>query len=192
MGCLQFKQLNMKSLFSQDLYIRAWNFASSAHMKQTLPGSEIPYINHIGNVAMEITAAITVIPVELPDLSIQCALLHDVIEDTEVTYDMIETEFGIQVAQGVLSLTKNKKLPSKQEQMLDSLNRIKQQPREVWMVKLADRITNLQPPPHFWVKEKIAKYHNESKLIHNHLGTSHRILSDRLDQKILEYQKLIE
>ncbi len=184
--------MTMKTIFSQELYIKAWNFSSSAHMNQTLPGSEIPYINHIGNVVMEIMAAITAIPVEFPELSIQCALLHDVIEDTEVTYDQVEIEFGVQVASGVLSLTKNKELLSKQEQMLDSLNRIKQQPKEVWMVKLADRITNLQPPPHYWDKVKISKYNNEAKLISDNLGIAHMVLSERLNQKIMNYQKYIE
>jgi len=181
----------MKALFSQELYLKTWNFSSSAHKNQKLPGSEIPYINHIGNVAMEIIAAICAIPVEFPDLSIQCALLHDVIEDTEVTYDQVEADFGVRVASGVLSLTKNKDLQSKQEQMLDSLNRIKQLPKEVWMVKLADRITNLQPPPHHWDNEKISKYREEAKLINEILGPAHVILSERLNQKILNYQKYI-
>jgi (p)ppGpp synthase/HD superfamily hydrolase len=34
--------------------------------------------------------------------------------------------------------------------MLDSLNRTKQLQKEVWAVKLADRITNLQTPPTHW------------------------------------------
>lgn len=42
----------------------------------------------------------------------------------------------------------------KKLQMQDSLRRIKSQPREVWMVKMADRITNLQPPPGHWSEEK--------------------------------------
>lgn len=182
----------MKAIFSQESFIKAWNFASSAHLNQTLPGSSIPYINHIGNVAMEIIAAISAIPVDHPDLSIQCALLHDVIEDTQVTYDQVEAGFGVQVASGVLSLTKNKKLPSKQEQMLDSLNRIKKQPKEVWMVKLADRITNLQPPPHYWDNKKILKYQKEARLIHDHLSPAHKILSERLSQKIANYQEHIK
>ncbi len=182
----------MNALFSQELFIKAWNFASLAHKHQTLPGSEIPYINHIGNVAMEIIAAISASSVGLPDLSVQCALLHDVIEDTEVTYGQVKSEFGDEVALGVLSLTKKKDLPSKQAQMLDSINRIKQQPKEVWMVKLADRITNLQPPPHYWDKEKILKYQKEARLIFDTLGASHTNLSDRLNQKILDYQKYIE
>ena len=38
------------------------------------------------------------------DLAVQCALLHDTIEDTDVTYDGVLAEFGTDVADGVMSL----------------------------------------------------------------------------------------
>ncbi|MBU3916696.1 HD domain-containing protein [bacterium] len=182
----------MKPFFSQDLYLKTWNFSSKAHIGQTLPGSDLSYLNHIGNVTMEVIAAISAIPVENPDLSIQCALLHDVIEDTDVTYDQVKTEFGEKVASGVRALTKNKSLPTKQEQMQDSLNRIANEPREIWIVKLADRITNLQPPPPHWKLKKIETYRKEAILIHEHLGKAHVILSERLNQKIKAYQSFIQ
>jgi guanosine-3',5'-bis(diphosphate) 3'-pyrophosphohydrolase len=46
-------------------------------------------------------------------------------------------------------LTKKENLP-KGEKMVDSLKRIKDLQKEVWAVKLADRITNLQEPPQSW------------------------------------------
>jgi (p)ppGpp synthase/HD superfamily hydrolase len=51
------------------------------------------------------------------------------------------------VISGVAALTKDETLPSKQEQMIDSLKRLKFEPKCVQMVKLADRITNLAPAP---------------------------------------------
>ena len=45
-------------IWSQDNYIKAWNYASSVHNGQLIPGTDIPYINHIGLVAMEAMAAI--------------------------------------------------------------------------------------------------------------------------------------
>lgn len=36
------------------------------------------------------------------------------------------------------------------EQMEDSLRHIRLRPKEIWAIKLADRITNLQPPPSHW------------------------------------------
>ena len=76
-------------------------------------------------------------------------------EDTPATFEEISISFGLEVAEGVLALTKNQDLP-KSEQMLDSLSRIKDQPKEVKAVKLADRITNLQEPPKYWNKSKNA------------------------------------
>jgi len=48
-----------------------------------------------------------------------------------------------------LALTKNENLP-KEQQISDSLTRIKKRSFEAWAVKLADRITNLQIPPSVW------------------------------------------
>ena len=177
--------------WSPDLYLKAWNFASRAHEEQCVPGTTIPYINHVGAVAMEIISAIARDgSVGEPDLAIQCALLHDVLEDTATDVEQIDKEFGERVAKGVLALSKDPDLPSKEAQMRDSLRRIKTQPREVWMVKLADRITNLQPPPRNWSRAKIVKYHGEAKQILSALCTASNALSERLYIKIERYKKL--
>ncbi|MES0490325.1 MAG: HD domain-containing protein [Leptospirales bacterium] len=177
-------------MWNQDKYIQAWNFACKAHNGQSIPGSDIPYINHISNVAMEVISAIAQSKsIQKPDLAVQCALLHDTIEDTEITYETIETEFGKAVASGVLALTKNSQFKTKEEKMQDSLTRIKEQPEEVWMVKLADRITNLQPPPSHWKKDKIVKYKAEASVILQSLGKANTILANRLNTKIEFYNR---
>jgi len=61
-----------------------------------------------------------------------CAILHDTIEDTKFNYDKVKELFGEKIANGVLALTKDESLPTKNEMMLDSLERIKKQPKEVW------------------------------------------------------------
>lgn len=180
--------------WNSDLSIKAWNFAANAHQGQCVPGSDIPYINHIGNVVMEAMGAIAQglahhQAIQDPDLLIQCALLHDVIEDTNTSFDDIQTLFGVEVANGVLALSKDSNLPTKAEQMQDSLTRIQSQPPEVWMVKLADRITNLQPPPHYWKPEKIRQYREEAILILQCLGSANDYLAARLQSKIVAYQR---
>jgi len=72
--------------------------------------------------------------------------------------------------------------------MADSLSRIKEQPREIWMVKLADRITNLQPPPGHWSAEKIERYREEGKKILKELGNACFFLKERLEKKIKAYE----
>ncbi|MBU0653689.1 MAG: HD domain-containing protein [Gammaproteobacteria bacterium] len=178
-------------IWNQDKYLEAWNFASDIHNGQKLPGSDVPYINHLGLVAMEAIATFAHENIKNPDVLVLCALLHDSIEDTPVTYEDIKKKFGIEIANGVLSLTKNTELPSKSEQIKDSISRIKKQPREVWMVKLCDRITNLQPPPKHWDKAKIAEYQIEAALILEQLGEASPFLAERLSTKIANYNQYL-
>lgn len=173
--------------WSQASYIKAYRFAAEAHKGQLFAGTDLPYLMHISFVSMEILACLAVEKKQDGDLAIQCALLHDVIEDTDVTYSEVKTTFGSNVAQGVLALTKNESLP-KEQRMRDSLERIIQQPHEVWIVKLADRITNLAPPPHYWEKDKIARYKEEAIEIHQMLHEASDYLSQRLLSKINEYE----
>lgn len=178
-------------IWDQDKYQQAWNFSSEIHNGQTLPASDIPYINHLGLVAMEATATVAHEAIDNPNLLVLCALLHDAIEDTDATYEDIESRFGRDIADGVLALTKNTQLPSKPEQMKDSLRRITLQPKEVWMVKLCDRITNLQSPPSYWSKAKIAAYQSEARLILEALGEASPFLAQRLAAKISNYERYL-
>jgi (p)ppGpp synthase/HD superfamily hydrolase len=77
---------------------------------------------------MEIMAAMTEETGFNGTYAVQCALLHDVIEDTEVSYEQLHDEFGKAVADGVLALTKNK-TSDKYSAMKDSIERIKKQSR---------------------------------------------------------------
>jgi (p)ppGpp synthase/HD superfamily hydrolase len=175
-------------LWNQDTYIKAWNFACIAHNGQCVPGSDLPYINHIGNVTMEVMAVIALgDEMTHPELLIQCALLHDVIEDTHVSYEELSHIFGPHVADGVRALSKDPSLKTKEERMNDSLRRIKKQPKEIWMIKVADRITNLQPPPTYWTQEKIKRYWKESRVIYQNLKESNVRLAQRLNEKIGNY-----
>lgn len=172
--------------WTQSTYIKTYKFAAQAHVGQFFKGTNLPYLVHIGLVAMELIAALSEDRQLNGDLALQCALLHDVIEDTSVTFDIILSEFGIDVANGVLALTKNNELP-KEDRIMDSIHRILLQPKEIGMVKLADRITNLSPPPVTWTEEKINYYRNEAKLIQEQLGYTSDYLNERILHKIQSY-----
>lgn len=173
---------------TQDIYQRTIKFAAQKHTdnNQTISGTNLPYIVHLSNVAMEIFIAAGKTKNFNLEFAIQISLLHDILEDTEVTFDELENEFGKIIAVSVLALTKQPNL-SKEERMMDSLQRIKQQSKEVWAVKLADRITNLQHPPHFWSVEKIKKYKEEAKTILHELNGGNEYLENRLREKIKDY-----
>lgn len=175
-------------MWSADLYQKAIKFAGEAHTSQKIPGSALPYVVHLSNVAMEVMRVLPNTSSEISsDFAVICALLHDILEDTEVTFQEIEKAFGNRIAQIVQSLTKRSDLP-KSEAMKDSLERILLQPKEAAMVKLADRITNLQAPPDHWDIDKRKKYVEEAKLILEELGFVNQELAERLSKKIEEYQ----
>ncbi len=187
---MEYKIIIVTTNWSQDTYIKAYKFAAIAHQGQKIPGTQIPYIQHLSFVSMEIIAAMNEEKFNDGDLAVQCAILHDTLEDTKITFEQIKSEFGEDVANGVLALTKDESLP-KESQMFDSLRRIKEQRKEIWMVKLADRISNLQPPPHHWTQEKITRYREEAIVIYHDLKDASPFLASRLADKIENYKAFI-
>ena len=173
----------------QDLYQKAINFAGEKHYRQKLPASNANYVLHLSNVAMEVFMAYNSAPNFDLNLAIQLAILHDTIEDTETSFEELKNKFGEHVAEGVLALTKNNTFSTKKERMLDSIERIKVLKKEVGLVKLADRITNLQQPPETWSKAKIKDYLHEAILLHSLLLDKNNYLSNRLKSKIEDYKK---
>jgi guanosine-3',5'-bis(diphosphate) 3'-pyrophosphohydrolase len=151
----------------QGLYQNAIKFAALKHNGQVVNGIKVPYLVHVCNVAMEILIAGPKTDDFNLALAIQVALLHDTIEDTATSFEELHEVFGIDVAHGVSALSKNESVP-KEDRMRDCLLRIKNQPKEVWSVKLADRITNLQAPPQDWSSPKRAEYLQEARIIYDH------------------------
>lgn len=174
-----------------DLIQQAWHLAAKLHQGQTYsgpePGQEFEYLKHIGSVTLEILHALQHDPGLDPNIAIPCAILHDTVEDTPATYTQIKAQFGAGVADGVQALTKDSRLPDKASKMADSLARIREQPKSVWAVKLADRIVNLDPPPYHWSTEKIKAYRQEAQTILEALGEASPILSKRLEDRIVRY-----
>lgn len=176
-------------MWNHEIYLKALLFAGEAHINQKVPGTEISYVVHIANVCMEALTAIVNSPDHKLDtnLIIQCALLHDTIEDTKITYNDVLKHFGEKVAKGVLALSKNENLATKQEQMQDSLARILEEGPEIRLIKMADRIQNLQAPPHYWTLEKKTAYLEEAKILLNTLKGVNNFIETRLTKKIAFY-----
>ncbi|MBQ0056578.1 MAG: bifunctional (p)ppGpp synthetase/guanosine-3',5'-bis(diphosphate) 3'-pyrophosphohydrolase [Bacteroidales bacterium] len=120
---------------------KAYALAAKAHAPQ-IRKSGIPYITHPISVAR-----IALVELGLATNSIMAALLHDVVEDTEITIDQIRAEFGEDVAFLVGVLTKKSDgnyKESKQidnfKQMLDSI----QYDIRALLIKLSDRMHNMR------------------------------------------------
>lgn len=170
-----------------DLVQAALFFAAQAHNGQVRPGSTWPYLVHLCDVALEVATTLMIEPGHDTTLALCCALLHDVLEDTDTDEAQLSQLFGSAITAGVRALTKDLTLPQA-ERMADSLRRIKQQPHEVWLVKLADRISNLStPPPDHWSAERIAAYRAEAELILTALGSASPHLAARLRNRIEQY-----
>ncbi len=171
----------------QDKYNKTLLFAANKHNNQKLPGSELPYLSHVVSVAMEVTIAGYNTPgFDIP-FAMTVALLHDTMEDTNASYIEVKNIFGEEVADSVLALTKFQNL-EKAIQMQNSLDRIKDLKHEVWAVKLADRISNLEAPALDWKYEKRNKYKEGALNILKELGSGNIFLAKRLEDKISEYE----
>ncbi len=173
----------------QSLYQNAIVFAAHKHRENeySINGTRLPYLVHVCNVAMEILIAGPQTNGFNIGLAVQVALLHDTLEDTSATFDELVITFGADVARGVLALTKIKYVPPR-ERMKDCLSRIKTQPKEIWAVKLADRISNLQPPPEDWNASKKTEYLLEARFIYDELKEGNEYLAARLEKMIENYK----
>jgi len=179
-----------KELYSTDIYKTALAFALKAHGEQKTPDG-LPYSFHIVSVANEIINSLSLyrISYDEANVAVACALLHDVVEDTNYKinrYDLNIENFK-EIKAGVEALTKDKNLP-KEKQLQDSLERLEEMPYCIQMVKLADRITNLAPAPLFWNKAKREAYKDEAKMILEALKNSNPYLAKKLQEKIKNYQ----
>ena len=93
--------------FDPDLYVKALSFAGRAHGAQLTP-IKLPYVVHVTSVCMELIRALEAEPSRDADLAVACALLHDVLEDTQTPRAELEAAFGAKVAAGVDARSKRK------------------------------------------------------------------------------------
>ena len=137
-----FNDLSSKFIDDKDLLEKAYNFASDGHMNQKRASGE-PYITHPLQVALY-----------LSDLSMDletiiAAILHDLIEDTDITYKNIKKEFGSDVANIVDGVTKLDRIQynTNEEAKAEAIRKMviaMSKDIRVLILKLADRLHNIQ------------------------------------------------
>jgi len=125
-----------------ELIKRAYTYAKENHGNQCRKSGE-PYIIHPMNVACILAE------LGLDDESICAALLHDVVEDTEITHEDIIREFGISIAEMVAGVTKLGKLryTTVEEQQVEDYRKMflaMGKDIRVILIKLADRLHNMR------------------------------------------------
>lgn len=124
------------------IMMKAYNYAISNHGDQKRKSGE-PYIIH------PVQVAYTLACMNLDDATICAALLHDVIEDTDVTYDDLVKEFSEEIAEMVDGVTKLGKLnytTLKEQQVEDYRKMFLAMGKDirVILIKLADRLHNMR------------------------------------------------
>ena len=116
----------------------AMEFATKAHEGQFRKGTRRPYIVHPIEVA-DLVSTMT------KDEEIICAaVLHDTIEDCKgITWEVLKLRFGQRVADMVAQESEDKSL-SWEERKGETIRRLKTAPREVRMIGLADKLSNMR------------------------------------------------
>ncbi len=138
--------------------LRAADAAARWHVNQRRKGAaQEPYVTHLLEVAMLVAEATAGAD---PNL-IVAALLHDTIEDQGVTREEIAAQFNDDVADLVVEVTDNKKLPKAERKQLQIKNAPKLTPRAK-ILKFADKISNLRSlatsPPADWPMQRRIDY----------------------------------
>ena len=135
---------------------RAFQYAYDGHNGQNRKSGE-PYITH------PLHVAIYLCELNFDKETIAAALLHDLIEDTDITYEDLKKEFGEEVADIVDGVTKLDKIKysSNEEAKADAIRKMviaMSKDIRVLILKLADRLHNIQTIEYHqdWKQEKIA------------------------------------
>ena len=124
------------------LIMKAYNYAKAFHGEQLRKSGE-PFIIHPVNVAYILAT------IDLDDTTICAALLHDVVEDTKVTKEDMEREFGKEITEmvdGVTKLSTIQYTSAKERQVEDYRKMFLAMGKDirVILIKLADRLHNMR------------------------------------------------
>lgn len=144
----------------EDAINRAYVYAMQKHGSQKRASGD-PYFSHPVEVAYKLTQY------KLDGASIITALLHDTVEDTDATLDEIQELFGEEIRNLVDGVTKLNRLEIKSESSKQAENFRKlvvamSEDLRVLMVKLADRLHNMETLHHISKPDKRARIARET------------------------------
>tara|TARA_Y100000589_G_scaffold161681_1_gene153602 strand:+ start:1116 stop:1691 length:576 start_codon:yes stop_codon:yes gene_type:complete len=125
----------------------AYKFAKDAHRGQVRKGSPRPYISHCMEVARIVNKH------GYPEDYVIAALLHDTVEDTDVTLHDLKIEFGQEVANIVKCVTVEKNPKSTWiKRKVDYIKNLTDAPEGAVVVSAADKLHNITETFEKWLK----------------------------------------
>jgi GTP pyrophosphokinase len=137
---------------------KAWDFAEDAHKGVNRKFTGLPYFEHVKKVFKLVKK------VDVREELGCAALLHDVVEDTDYSYDDIKKEFGLKISKLVNELTSYSEMidvMGKSDYLLDKMATMSD---DALVIKLCDRFQNLSD--HYASSDKFrVKYYDETKYI---------------------------
>ncbi len=167
--------------------VRGANYAAQIHVGQRRKGvAAEPYINHLLEVATLVADAGADTEVVL------AALLHDSVEDTDVSEDLLTHLWGRRVSSLVMELTDDKSLPKEERKRLQVLDAPKKSP-EAQLIKLADKISNLRgiatSPPAGWSDQRKLEYCSWSEQVVARLTEPNALLLKIFHETVLAFRQ---
>ncbi|KAL1922015.1 uncharacterized protein VTP21DRAFT_10657 [Calcarisporiella thermophila] len=171
--------LNIPSLPDHSKLLLCCEFASRKHALQKRKDGVTPYIVHPLGVAKLLVES------GVHDLAtLQAAVLHDLIEDTDTTLEELNQCFGKEVSDLVVECSDDKSLPKQVRKRLQ-IEHAPQVSFKAKNIKLADKLYNLrdltQCVPKGWTPERVQEYFVWAKQVTDQLKGTNHFLEMQLD-----------
>jgi (p)ppGpp synthase/HD superfamily hydrolase len=148
----------MKPVTDSVAILGALHFAAHRHRDQRRKGEEAsPYINH----PIEVAELLARVGGVTDMVTLQAAILHDTLEDTQTTREELGAVFGPEVLSVVEEVTDDKSLPKAERKRLQ-IEHAPYLSERARLIKLADKISNVRAivdtPPSGWTLERRLEY----------------------------------
>ena len=176
---------NLTSLLS------SLHFAADKHRDQRRKSREAcPYINHPIEVA-EILSRVG----GVTDLAtLQAAILHDTIEDTQTTAEELEARFGAEVRHLVEEVSDDQRLPKAERKRLQ-IEHAPHLSAKARLIKIADKISNVRDvthsPPTHWPHQRRRDYLEWAQNVVDALRGLNPAVDELFDQTLQEGRRIL-
>jgi guanosine-3',5'-bis(diphosphate) 3'-pyrophosphohydrolase len=172
--------------------LKAIHFAARKHRNQRRKDVEkSPYINH----PIELAELLSRVGGVTDLITLQAAILHDTVEDTDTSFEELEEHFGAEIRKIIEYVTDDKTLPKDVRKLLQ-IEHAPHIPQRAKQVKIADKISNVlgvtQAPPADWSLERRVEYLDWTEKVVNGCRGCNPNLENHFDQVLQAGRQKLE